>query len=93
MEPEPNPTKKRPRRMRAKYTPRTKLRFVQGVFRSCGGPDARRIKPGDRTLKALKMLPALSFAVGEWDAAGLLGGSCNGLKDAGCTASEKEKLS
>lgn len=29
---------KRPRRLRAKYTPRTNLRFVLWVFRPCGEP-------------------------------------------------------
>ncbi len=33
-----------PRRLRAKYTPRTNLRFVLSVFRPCGEPPYRRLQ-------------------------------------------------
>ena len=47
--------------MRAKYTPRTKLRFVQGVFRSCGGPCVSVLVLTDRG--AAGNSPALSGIV------------------------------
>ena len=56
---------KRPRRLRAKYTPRTKLRFVQGVFRSCGGPASlSRRRRTEAQPETARRFPVLSHRCG-----------------------------
>ena len=58
-----------PRRLRAKYTPRTNLRFVLSVFRPCGEPPYRRLQ---ETPAALGMALFQKLSVSETAVTGKL---------------------